>query len=101
MPLLREEWGSTRDIVLQPLSRGPGPGNTEVALRTANGDPLAVMLPQKRGRVLVQLFGAGLESSSLPRTSAFVPLVQQVAAGLQPGEPSAAGMRCASARATA
>ena len=59
-------------------------------LTTTGGEPLAVMVRSERGRVFVQLFGGELDSSSprssgldrgsssLPRTSAFVPLVQQV-----------------------
>jgi hypothetical protein len=79
VPLLREEWGPTRDVYFGQYHVVQAPGKAEVALRSANGDPLAVVVRAERGRVFVQLFGAGLENSSLPRTSAFVPLVQQVA----------------------
>jgi hypothetical protein len=87
-PLVREEWGPTRDIYFSHYHVVQAQGKAEVALRSAGGDPLAVVVRPERGRVFVQLFGAGLESSSLPRTNAFVPLVQQVAAVLgQRGEP--------------
>jgi hypothetical protein len=90
-PLLREEWGNTRDIVFQHYYGLQAPGTAEVALRTAGGDaagdPLAVLIRQERGLVYLQLFPGGLDSSSLPRTSAFVPMVQQTAALLgQRGE---------------
>jgi hypothetical protein len=65
------------------------PGTGEIVLRTSSGDPLAVVIRLGRGRVFVQLFDAELDSTSLARTTAFVPLVQQVAAYLgQRGEPA-------------
>jgi len=87
VPLLREEWGNTRDVHISQYHVVQSPGTAEVVLRSGSGDPLAALVRRERGRVFVQLFGAGLEDSSLPRTSAFVPLVQQVTAVLgQRGE---------------
>jgi hypothetical protein len=79
LPLLREEWGSLREIHFGQYHAVQSLGEGQVALRADNGDPLAVVLPRKRGRVFVQLYGTNLEASSLPRTTAFVPMVQQVA----------------------
>ena len=69
----------SRSITISAVENG---GTGKVALRAENGDPLAVVVRQERGQVLVQLFGCGLDSSSLPRTTAFVPLVQHVTATL-------------------
>jgi hypothetical protein len=51
-------------------------------LRAANGDWLAVAVRQDRGQVYLQLFSCELEDSSLPRTIAFVPMVQEIMAAL-------------------
>ena len=82
LPLLREEWGSTRDLSFQQYFTLQTPGNAGIALRAGNGDPLVVVHQQKdqRGLVLLQLFPGGLESSTVPRTNAYVPMVQQALA---------------------
>jgi len=82
LPLLREEWGNLQEIHFSRYQAVQSPGKAEVALRTAGGDPLAAVVRLERGRVVVQLFPPDLESSSLPRTAAFVPLVQQTLAFL-------------------
>jgi len=79
LPLLREEWGSVGDIYFSEYFGLESLGSAQVALRTAGGDPLMAVIPVDRGHVFVQLFDCDLESSSLPRSTAFVPLVQQVA----------------------
>jgi hypothetical protein len=84
LPLLREEWGNLRELHFGQYHAAQELGTARVALRAANGDPLAVLLRQGRGQVFVQLFGTSLEDSSLPRTMAFVPLVQEVASALGP-----------------
>ncbi len=89
LPLVREEWGSTREIFVNRYFGVENGGTGKVALRAENGDALMVVVPQDRGQVLVQLFGSELESSTLPRTTAFVPLVQHVSATLgERGEPT-------------
>jgi hypothetical protein len=80
LPLLREEWGSNRDLTFSHYFSLQSPGSAAVSLRTSTGDPLLALVKQQRGLVLVQLFPGGLESSTLPRTLAYVPLVQQTAA---------------------
>jgi hypothetical protein len=85
LPLLREEWGSLREIHFSQYYGVQSLGSREtnrVALRAGNGDPLAVHIKYGQGQVFMQLFDSSLESSSLPRTTAFVPLVQQVSASL-------------------
>ena len=78
LPLLRDEWGDTRDIYFTRYHVLQSPGTAAVALRTAGGDPLAAVVRLGLGRVFVQLFDDELDSSSLPRTGAWVPLVQEV-----------------------
>ncbi len=89
LPLVREEWGSLREVFVNHYFGVENGGAGKVALRAENGDPLAVVIRQDRGQVLVQLFDDELESSTLPRTTAFVPLVQHVVAMLgERGEPT-------------
>lgn len=83
-PLLREEWGSLREVHFDQYHAVQELGTAKLALRAVNGDPLALLIEQGRGRVFVQTFGVSLEASSLPRTIAFVPLVQEVSAVLGP-----------------
>ena len=78
LPLLRDQWGDTRDIYFTRYHVLQSPAAAAVALRTAGGDPLAAVVQLGRGRVFVQLFDDELDSSSLPRTGAWVPLVQEV-----------------------
>jgi hypothetical protein len=82
LPLLREEWGSLREVSFNAYHAVQALGPARIALRAANGSPLAAVAPRGRGQIFVQLFGTSLEASSLPRTTAFVPLVQQVASFL-------------------
>ena len=88
---------SSNDLSERAAKRPQAPGTAKVALRAANGDALAAVIPHGRGRVFVQLFHGGLEASSLPRTTAFVPMVQQAAAALAP---EAAGYMVAGHRST-
>jgi len=80
LPLVRQEWGNTRDLYFARYHVLQSPGTGQIALRTASGDPLMATVGLGRGRVFVQLLDLELESSSLARTTAFVPMVQQVAA---------------------
>jgi hypothetical protein len=87
LPLLREEWGNLREIYFGQYYGVQALGSAKVALRAGNGDPLGALVPRGRGRVFVQLFSGGLDGGSLPRSTAFVPLVQQLAATLgRPGD---------------
>ena len=89
LPLLRQEWGSTRDVYFSRYHVLQSPGTAEVAMRTGGGEPLAAVIRLGRGRVFVQMFNPELDNTSLARTTAFVPLVQQVAVFLgQRGEPA-------------
>jgi hypothetical protein len=78
LPLMREEWGSIGDVYFSEYFGLQSAGAGQATLRTATGDPLALMIPIERGHVYVQLFDCDLESSSLPRSPAFVPMVQQI-----------------------
>jgi hypothetical protein len=78
LPLVREEWGSVGDVYFSEYFGLQSAGIGQATLRTATGDPLALMIPIERGHVYVQLFDCDLESSSLPRSPAFVPMVQQI-----------------------
>jgi hypothetical protein len=80
LPLLEQQWGDSRDVYFSRYHALQSPGTAAVALRTAGGDPLAALIPLGRGRVFVQLLDNELESSSLPRTSLLVPMVQQAIA---------------------
>lgn len=82
LPLLRAEWGDTRDLHFVRYYSVESKGTAQAALCTASGDWLAAVIPQERGRVYLQLFDGSLESSSLPRSSAYVPMVQQIVAYL-------------------
>lgn len=87
--LVREDWGSVREAYFNEYFTVEAPGPATIALRTADGDPLGAMIRRERGQVFVQLFGTDLESSSLARSTAFVPFVQQVSFTLsQRGEPA-------------
>ena len=85
LPLLREEWGNLPPKSTSASIMPPKAGRARWSVRAANGDPLAVMVPHSRGRLFVQLFSGGLEGGSLPRSTAFVPLVQELAATLGRG----------------
>lgn len=78
LPLVREEWGSVGDVYFNEYFGLQSSGAGQATMRTATGDPLALMIPMGRGHVYVQLFDCDLESSSLPRSPAFVPMVQQI-----------------------
>lgn len=82
LPLLREEWGDANDLYFNEYFGIESQGTASVALRAANGDPLVLMVRRDRGNIFLQLFGCELESTSLPRSAAFVPLVQHVARAL-------------------
>jgi hypothetical protein len=82
LPLLREEWDQLNEIYFGQYYAVQSLGSAKVALRAGNGDPLAALVSRGRGGVFVQLFSGGLEGGSLPRSTAFVPLVQQLTATL-------------------
>lgn len=82
LPLLREEWGDTRDIHFRQYYAVQTTGKALTPLNTPEGDWLAAVIQQDRGRVFLQLFDGSLDSTSLPRCTAYVPMVQQVAAFL-------------------
>jgi hypothetical protein len=79
LPLLREEWGNSRDLSFSEYYGVEAGGSAQAALRARNGDWLAAVVRHGRGAVVVQLFSGELEASSLPRTAAFVPFVQRIA----------------------
>jgi hypothetical protein len=89
LPLLRDEWGPAGEIFLCRYVRFETPGGSRPLLKTSNGDVLMALVPLERGHVLVQAFDCDLQSSSLPRTAAFVPVVQRVVHGLTDQERSA------------
>ncbi|MDA0841155.1 MAG: VWA domain-containing protein, partial [Planctomycetota bacterium] len=78
VPMLREEWGDPDDIHFSRYYEVQSTGNALAALLTANGDWLAAVVRRDRGLVVLQFFTASLESSSLPRSTLFVPFVQQI-----------------------
>jgi hypothetical protein len=82
LPLLRGEWGDLRDVHVREYFGVGAPGPARTALAAANGEALALFLPVGRGRVLLQLFPFSLGAGTLPRSQAFVPLVQEVAAAI-------------------
>lgn len=82
LPLLRDEWGPAGEIFLSRYVRFETPGGSRPLLKTSSGDVLMALVPLERGYVLVQAFDCDLRSSSLPRTAAFVPVVQRVVHGL-------------------
>jgi hypothetical protein len=79
LPLLREEWGNSRDLTFSEYYGVETPGSAQAALRARNGDWLAAVVRHGRGAVIVQLWSGELEAASLPRTAAFVPFVQRIA----------------------
>jgi hypothetical protein len=82
LPLMREEWGNTRDIYFKQYYTVQARGTALTPLAAAGGDWLAAVIPHERGRVFVQLFDGSLDSTSLPRSTAFVSVVQQTASFL-------------------
>jgi hypothetical protein len=82
LPLLRDEWGPAGEVFLYRYVRLETPGTSRPLLKAANGDVLMALVQLDRGHVLVQAFDCDLTSSSLPRTAAFVPVVQRVVHGL-------------------
>ncbi len=82
LPLLREEWGNLREITFGQYHAVQSLGTAQVALRASNGAPLLAVVNRDQGHVAVQLFGTSLDGGSLARTTAFVPLVQQLASFL-------------------
>jgi len=80
LPLLRGEWGEVKSIRFNTYFRLLGSGDAACALRATNGDWLTAVVTLGRGRVCVQMFSHSLADSSLPRTTAFVPMVQELIA---------------------
>lgn len=80
LPLLRGEWGPTDEIYFHSYFDVQNRGQSKAVFRGRNGDWLGAFTGLGRGQVLVQLFGSDIWDSSLPRTTAFVPLVQETIA---------------------
>lgn len=78
LPLLHEEWGEVKNIWFRRYFSVESVGSAVPALVAGNGDWLAATLQLERGRVFIQGFSTDLDSTSLPRTSAFLPMVQTV-----------------------
>ena len=88
LPLLREEWGDVQDITFSTYFRVQTKGTATCAMRAANGDWLAAVVRHGRGGACVQMFSCDIADSSLPRSMAFVPMVQEVTSRLgAQGEP--------------
>ncbi len=83
-PLGGGEWGDVRSVSFRRYHGVDTAGDARVLLRAGNDDPLAVRLARGRGQVFVQLFSCSLAAGSLPRSSAFVPMVQTVLGALRP-----------------
>jgi hypothetical protein len=77
-PLLRGEWGETDDVHFLAYFPPVAMGQARCALRAANDDCLAAVVRLGAGAVFVQAFGCDVADSTLPRSAAFVPMVQQV-----------------------
>ncbi len=77
-PLLHGEWGELSSVTINKYFGLETTGNANVLLRTAEGDPLIVKVPLGKGNVIIQAFDCELGSSSLPRTSAFVPVCHEL-----------------------
>jgi len=77
-PLLHGEWGELSGVTINKYFGLENTGNAKVLLRTADGDPLIVNVPIDKGNVMIQAFDCELGSSSLPRTSAFVPVCHEL-----------------------
>lgn len=90
LPLLRGEWGDVKSIRFNTYFRLLGSGDAACALRAANGDWLSAVVALGRGRVCVQMFSHSLADSSLPRTTAFVPMVQELIAHVSGDEAATA-----------
>lgn len=77
-PLLRQEWADLDEIHFSAYFGLQTPGAAACSLRAANGDVLAGTYELGRGRVYVQTFSCDVADSSLQRSPAFVPLVQEI-----------------------
>jgi len=77
-PLVRGEWGGLDQIPILRYRMVQHTGEALLALATRDGHPLAAVAEIGRGRVFVQLFDSDMRSSDLPRSPAFLPMVQTV-----------------------
>ncbi|HUU70298.1 MAG TPA: BatA and WFA domain-containing protein [Planctomycetota bacterium] len=77
-PLIREEWGEVQDIHFSTYFGVQSKGLLASALRGANGDWLLALGKLGRGDVCVQMFSCDVADSSMPRSTAFVPMVQEI-----------------------
>ena len=76
LPLLRGEWGDLDGVHLMRYNAVESLGSARAVLRAANDDIVAAWVPIDRGAVYVQLFSFDLSAGSLPRSTAFVPMLQ-------------------------
>jgi hypothetical protein len=88
-PLLRGEWGETDDVHFLAYFPPVAMGQARCALRAGNDVCLAAVVRLGDGAVFVQAFGCDVADSTLPRSAAFVPMVQQVLDRLDTREPRA------------
>jgi hypothetical protein len=84
LPLIRGEWGEVEDVTFSAYFDVHSQGAARPALQASNGDWLAAYLPRGRGGIYVQTFSCSIEDSSLPRSTAFVPMIQALMRRLSP-----------------
>jgi len=77
-PLIREEWGDVQDIHFSTYFGVESKGAMACVLRGLNGDWLIALGKLGRGDVCVQMVSCDVADSSLPRSTAFVPVVQEI-----------------------
>ena len=89
--LVREEWGEVQDISFSTYFGVQSKGNAACALRGTNGDWLVAVAKLDRGDVCVQMFSCDVADCSMPRSTAFVPMVQEIVGrlGVKGAEPPA------------
>ena len=77
-PLRRGEWGEIDDVNFLAYFAPIAMGRARAALRAGNDDCLAAAIRLGLGTVFLQTFSCDIEDSTLPRSPAFVPMVQAV-----------------------
>ena len=82
VPLLRGEWGELEDITFSTYFSLQSRGSAACVLKAASSDCLALAARVGRGTLFLQTFSCSARDTSLPRSTAFVPLVQEIAARL-------------------
>ena len=82
LPLLRGEWGQIDDVTFSAYFTLASRGSMQCVLRAGNEDWLAAVGRLGQGQVFMQTYSGQIEDTAMPRSTAFVPMVQEILAHL-------------------